>query len=122
MWQPLNDRILVRRISEPNASRIITPEKYRQATHTGIVVAVGPGKRDEDGDRVPLDVEIGDIVTFGRFTDWDVDDTVLIQEADVMFTAPRAMKIDIDAFTHNEVGVDRFAGSLEERYEKTMHG
>jgi co-chaperonin GroES (HSP10) len=112
-WEPRHDRLFVKRCAEPERGRIVIPEKYQQPTHTGFVLSVGPEV---------LDVRPGDIVTFGRFTDHDEDGVVLIQEADVMFKVSKPVKIGIEAFTHNAVGVDRFAGSLEDRYEKTAHG
>jgi co-chaperonin GroES (HSP10) len=124
LWQPMNDRILVERITEPSGkSRIVIPEKYQQSAHIGRVRAVGPGKRIEgiNGGTVrrPVAVKVGDLIAFGRFTDWDVDGTVLIQEGDIMFKIDGPVKIGIDKFTHNEVGVDRLAGSLESMFDES---
>lgn len=112
-WTPRHDRLFVKRCAEPEIGRIVIPEKYQQPTHTGVVLSVGPEV---------LDVKPGDLVTFGRFTDYDDEGVVLIQEADIMFKVDKPAKIGIEAFTHGELGVDRFAGSLEDRYERTAHG
>jgi chaperonin GroES len=117
----MKDRILVQMIAEPERGLIVIPEKYRQDPHIGTVLAVGPGKRI-DGERKPLDVKVGEQVAFGRFTDWAEGGMVIIQEADIMFKLDKPVKIGIDKFEHNAVGVERFAGSLEDRYEKTQHG
>jgi co-chaperonin GroES (HSP10) len=118
-WQPLKDRILLRRIEEPNSSVIMSPDKYwnptafKQSAHLGEVLAIGPKVQD---------VKVEEVVAFGRFTDWDVDGDCIIQEADVIFKTSKLVSIGIAKFTHNETGVDRFQGSLEQRYEETMHG
>jgi chaperonin GroES len=50
----------------------------------GVVVSVGPGKRRKDGSRRPLEVRVGQIILFGRYTDYDDGELLLIQEADVV--------------------------------------
>lgn len=80
-FQPLDDRVLVRRISEPQASIIWLPSK---PSVLGVVVRSGPGKRLADGTRQPLDVKPGDIIQLGRYTDYDDGTLLLIREADVV--------------------------------------
>lgn len=108
-------------MDEPDRSLIIIPEKYRQAAHIGTVIACGPGRwvKGINGGmvRARMDVKPEMLVAFGRFTDWDVDGCVLIQEADVMFILKEPAKIGIDAFVHNAVGVEHVAGSLEARFD-----
>lgn len=83
--RPLNDRILVRRLEEgENFNLIICPEISQVPSKQGIVVAVGPGKRDAKGFRRPLSVKPGDWIQFGRYTDYDDSRLVIIQEADVV--------------------------------------
>ena len=82
--RPLNDRVLVRRLSQETlSSRIVVPDCAQQPSLIGEVVAVGPGKRRENGTRQPLDVKPGQLVAFGKFTDYDDDEFVLIQEGDI---------------------------------------
>ena len=81
--RPMNDRILVRRIKSQGQSRIIVPDSAQEPALIGEVVAVGPGKRRENGSRQPLDVKPGQLVAFGKYIDFEQDDLVLIQEADV---------------------------------------
>ena len=83
--RPLNDRILVRRLDDAaNQSALLLPECSQTLSRRGQVVAVGPGKRDEYGKRSPLAVKVGDIVYFGRFTDYDDGQLLLIQESDIV--------------------------------------
>ena len=91
--RPLNDRVLVRRIQSPEPSAIVVPDCAQQPSLIGEVVAVGPGKRREDGSRQPLDVKPGQLVAFGNFTDFDDNDFVLIQEADVRGIVPHPCSV-----------------------------
>ena len=67
--RPLQDRLLVRRIEEATVSKggIIIPDSAKERPLTGSVIAVGAGKRTEDGVLVPLDVKAGDKVLFGKY-------------------------------------------------------
>jgi chaperonin GroES len=73
--QPLNDRVLVRPLSQEEMGRttsfgIIIPETVdKKKPDQGVVVAVGPGKRNESGERMPLEVQPGDRVYFSK--PWD---------------------------------------------------
>ena len=64
---PLGDRVVI--LPDPTAESsgiLITPEKWRQPSDRGVVQAVGLGRWDEDGDRVPVEVEVGSRVLFAR--------------------------------------------------------
>jgi len=67
--RPLNDRILVVRIGEKEKTTggIIIPDTAKEKPQEGKVVAVGPGKWDDNGKRVPLEVKKGDRVLFGKY-------------------------------------------------------
>lgn len=84
--RPLNDRVFVFRLMDwPNdTSRVLMPECAEKPSRRGVVVAVGPGKRDEYGKRQALAVKRGDIIYFGRYTDYDDGRYVFIQEADIV--------------------------------------
>ena len=84
--RPLNDRVLIRRIADSgNGSAIIAlPESARVPSRRGVVVSVGPGKRGADGSRRPLAVKPGNVIYFGRYTDYDDGELLLIQEADIV--------------------------------------
>ena len=82
-FQPLADRLLVRRL--PDVDGLISyPDAARVPAKHGVVVAVGFGRRDSDGHRTPLCVKVGDHIQFGRFTDFDDGELLLIQEADIV--------------------------------------
>jgi len=65
---PLHDRILVRRLEEAETVRggIIIPDSAKEKPQEGEVVAVGAGKKNEKGERQPLDVKEGDRILFGK--------------------------------------------------------
>jgi len=67
--KPLNDRVLVLRIEEEEktAGGLIIPDTAKEKPQQGKVIAVGPGKRNEDGKRVPLEVKPDDRVLFGKY-------------------------------------------------------
>ncbi len=67
---PLHDRVLVIRIEEEEKTSggIIIPDSAKEKPQEGKVIAVGAGKLDEDGKRLPLDVKKGDRVLFGKYS------------------------------------------------------
>ena len=68
--RPLADRILVRRIEEQETKRggIIIPDTAKEKPQEGEVIAVGPGRWNEDGDeRIPLDISVGDKVIYSKY-------------------------------------------------------
>ncbi len=67
--RPLNDRVLVVRIKEKEKTSggIIIPDTAKEKPQEGKVMAVGPGKWDENGKRIPLEVKKGDRVLFGKY-------------------------------------------------------
>jgi len=88
--RPLADRILVRRIEEKETVRggIIIPDTAKEKPQEGEVVAVGPGRRTEDGKLIALDVKKGDRILIGKYsgTDVKIDGTeyVILREDDVL--------------------------------------
>ena len=67
--KPLHDRVIVKRIEEEEktAGGIIIPDTAKEKPQEGKVVAVGPGKVDEKGDRIPMAVKADDKVLFGKY-------------------------------------------------------
>jgi chaperonin GroES len=67
---PLHDRVLVRRLDErePIIGRIIVPDSAREKPQQGEVLAVGKGKLNDAGQRVPLEIVVGDRVLFGKYS------------------------------------------------------
>ncbi|MBW1720936.1 MAG: co-chaperone GroES [Deltaproteobacteria bacterium] len=72
--KPLNDRVLVLRIEEDEktAGGIIIPDTAKEKPQEGRVVAVGPGKLNDDGKRIPMEVKENDRVLFGKYAGTEV--------------------------------------------------
>ena len=89
-FQPLRDRLLVERIDEEERTRggIIVPDTAKEKPQEGRVVAVGPGRRLEDGSLRPLDVSAGDRVLFGKYAGTEIrldgEDLLILREEDVL--------------------------------------
>ena len=89
-FRPLHDRVLVRRVEaeEKTAGGIIIPDSAKEKPAEGEIVSVGEGARDEDGDRIPLDVKVGDRVLFGKWSGTEVkvdgEDLLIMKESDVL--------------------------------------
>ena len=69
-FRPLHDRVLVRRVEaeEKTAGGIIIPDTAKEKPQEGEVLAVGPGRFDDDGEkRIPLDVKVGDTVLYSKY-------------------------------------------------------
>jgi chaperonin GroES len=88
--RPLNDRILVKRLEEEQttAGGIIIPDSAKEKPAEGEIVAVGPGKMNDAGDRVAMDVKAGDRVLFSKYGGTDVkldgDDYLIMREDDIL--------------------------------------
>ena len=67
--RPLHDRVVVRRIEEDavSAGGIVLPDTASEKPSQGEILAVGPGKKDDDGNRQALDVSVGDKIIFGQY-------------------------------------------------------
>jgi chaperonin GroES len=76
--KPLSDRVLVKRLEElePKKGGIIIPDTAKEKPMEGKVIAIGPGKLDDKGKRVPIEVKAGDRVLFGKYagTEIKIDD------------------------------------------------
>ena len=72
--RPLYDRIVVKRIEEQETIRggIIIPDSAKEKPQEAEVIAVGQGKRLEDGSLVPVDVKVGDRILFGKYSSSDI--------------------------------------------------
>jgi len=94
---PLHDRIVVKRIEEKETVKggIIVPDTAKEKPQEGEVIAVGPGKF-HDGKRIPLDVDAGDRVLFGKYggTEIKIEDEeyLILREDEVLGKLQRAAK------------------------------
>jgi len=88
-FRPLHDRVVVKRVEaeERTAGGIIIPDTAKEKPQEGEVVAVGPGGRDEAGKLVPIDLQAGDRVLFGKWsgTEVKIDGTeyLIMKESDI---------------------------------------
>jgi chaperonin GroES len=88
--QPLADRILVKPIEkeEKTKSGIYLPDTAKEKPQEGEVVAVGPGKLDENGKRIPMDLKVGDRVIYAKYggTEIKVDEEemIILRESDIL--------------------------------------
>jgi chaperonin GroES len=89
-FRPLHDRVVVKRIDaeEKSAGGIIIPDTAKEKPSQGEVVAVGPGGRDDHGQLVPLDVQVGNRVLFGKWSGTEVKidgvEYLIMKESDIM--------------------------------------
>ena len=89
--KPLGDRVIVERI-EDNVQKspggIIIPDTAKEKPQKGKIIAVGEGKKDDDGKRIPMDVVEGDIVIFGKYSGTDVkvdgNEYLVMHESDII--------------------------------------
>ena len=84
--RPLHDRVIVKRVDAETrtASGIYIPEAAGEKPDQGVVLAVGPGKRDEAGKLIPMDVKVGDRILFGQNVKVDGDEYLVMREEDIM--------------------------------------
>ena len=89
-FRPLHDRVLVKRIDaeEKTKGGILIPDNAKEKPVEGKVIAVGPGKRGEDGVLIPLTVKAGDRIIFGKWSGTEIklndDEFVVMAESDIM--------------------------------------
>ncbi|HWP66244.1 MAG TPA: co-chaperone GroES [Candidatus Limnocylindria bacterium] len=89
--RPLHDRLIVKRLEEQeqrSAGGIIIPDTAKEKPQEGRVLAVGEGKKNEDGKRTPLDVKAGDRILFGKYSGSDIkidgEEHLILREDDVL--------------------------------------
>ena len=88
--RPLDDRVVVEGLEaeEKTAGGILLPDTAKQKPQQGKVIAVGPGKLSDKGDRLALAVKVGDTVLFGKYSGSDVEvsgrELKILREADIL--------------------------------------
>jgi len=89
-FRPLHDRIVLKRIEADSKTTggIIIPDTAQEKPSQGEVIAVGPGGRDEAGKLTPIDLKVGDVVLFGKWSGTEVkidgQDLLIMKESDIM--------------------------------------
>ena len=88
--KPLSDRVVVRRVDSESVTKggIVIPDAATEKADQGTVLAVGPGKRNKDGELVALDVVVNDRVLFGKFSGQTVkvdgEELLILREEDIL--------------------------------------
>ena len=88
--KPLADRVVVRALEESEQMRggLYIPDTAKEKPQQGEIVSVGPGKYDENGKRVPMDVKAGDKVLYGKYSGTEVtvggEQLLILRESDVL--------------------------------------
>jgi len=89
-FKPLGSRVVIEPMEQEDitAGGIVLPETAKEKPQKGTIMAVGPGDRDEDGDRIAMDVKVGDVVLFAKYsgTEIKVDGKklLILRESDIL--------------------------------------
>ncbi|HSQ17214.1 MAG TPA: co-chaperone GroES [Anaerolineales bacterium] len=89
-FKPLGSRVVIEPIESEDvtAGGIVLPDTAKEKPQKGTILAVGPGDRDEDGDRIALDVKVGDVVLYAKYsgTEIKVDGKklLILRESDIL--------------------------------------
>jgi chaperonin GroES len=89
-FRPLHDRVVIRRVNaeEKTVGGIIIPDTAQEKPMEGVIVALGPGARNEAGQIVTLEVKAGDCILFGKWSGTEVkidgEDMLIMKESDIM--------------------------------------
>ena len=90
--QPLGDRVVVKPAEreETTKSGLVLPDTAKEKPQRGTIIAVGQGRRDDDGDRIPMDVEVGDEILFAKYAGTEFkledEDLLILSEKDILAT------------------------------------
>jgi chaperonin GroES len=95
--RPLQDRILVERIEEEiKKGGIIIPDSAKEKPQKGKVIAAGPGRIDEKGNRIPMEVKKGDTILFGKYSGNEIrigeEEHLIMREDDVLAVIEKESK------------------------------
>ena len=88
--KPLGSRLVVEPIEQEDvrASGIVLPETAKEKPQKGNVLSIGPGDRDEEGKRIPMDVKLGDVVLFAKYSGTEIKmdqkKLLILKESDVL--------------------------------------
>jgi chaperonin GroES len=87
---PLGDRVVIKPAGreETTKSGLVLPDTAKEKPQKGTIIAAGPGRRDEDGDRIELDVKVGDTVLFAKYAGTEFkledEDLLILAEKDIL--------------------------------------
>ena len=89
-FRPLHDRVVVKRVEEEQKTKggILIPDTAKEKPMQGEVLAVGPGGRDDKGNLIKMDLQVGDRVLFGKWSGTEVkidgEDLLIMKESDLL--------------------------------------
>ncbi len=89
-FTPLHDRVVVRRVEsdEKTAGGLIIPDSAKEKPAEGEIVSVGTGARDDDGERIAMDVKAGDKILFGKWSGTEItidgEELLIMKESDIL--------------------------------------
>jgi chaperonin GroES len=87
---PLGDKLVLKPIvqEEVLSSGIVIPDTAKEKPNQGEIIAVGPGRRDDDGKLIPMDVSVGDRVLYAKYTGQEIkvenDELIVLSERDIL--------------------------------------
>ncbi len=87
---PLGDRVVIKPAGreETTKSGLVLPDTAKEKPQKGTIIAAGPGRRDDDGDRIELDVKVGDVVLFAKYAGTEFkleeEDLLILAEKDIL--------------------------------------
>jgi chaperonin GroES len=87
---PMGDRLVVKPMQseEKTKSGIYLPDTAKEKPQEGKVIAVGPGRVTDDGKRIPMDVEVGDIIIYGKYSGSEIkvddEELIIMRESDIL--------------------------------------
>ena len=88
--KPLEDRIVVQTVEaeQTTASGLVIPDTAKEKPQEGEVIAVGPGRVDDNGNRIPVDVKVGDVVIYSKYGGTEIkygaDEYIILSSRDVL--------------------------------------
>ena len=93
--KPLEDRIVIRQVEaeQTTASGLVIPDTAKEKPQEGEVIAVGPGRVDDNGNRIPVDVKVGDVIIYSRYggteVKYDGQEFQILSSRDVLAVVER---------------------------------
>ena len=93
--KPLEDRIVIRQVEaeQTTASGLVIPDTAKEKPQEGEVIAVGPGRVDDNGNHIPVDVKVGDVVIYSRYggteVKYDGQEFQILSSRDVLAVVER---------------------------------
>lgn len=88
--EPMGDRIVIKAVEQEDVTKggIYLPDTAKERPQEGKVIAVGPGRLNDDGQRIPVDLKVGDIVIYSKFAGTEIteenEDYLILTERDIL--------------------------------------